>query len=67
MSKKPNFIVRFEEVQRIDVKVFAKDEDDARSKAMSDASVDWQYAKAKSQERIKEKTIVKIPKVAKIS
>lgn len=67
MSKKPNFIVRFEEVQRIDVKVFAKDEDDARSKAMSDASVDCQYAKAKSQERIKEKTIVKIPRVAKIS
>ena len=67
MSKKPNFIVRFEEVQRIDVKVFAKDEDDARSKAMSDASEDWLYAKAKAQERIKEKTVVKIPRVAKIS
>lgn len=67
MPKKPNFVVRFEEVQRIDVKVFAKDEDDARSEAMRFAGVDSEYAKAKAQKRIKEKTIVKIPRVAKIS
>lgn len=65
MPKKPNFIVRFEEVQILDIKVYAKDKDAARDEAMTQVNEDWLYNRNKVRGLLKEKTIVKIPRVAK--
>lgn len=64
MSDKPNFVVRFEEVQRIDVQVVAKSVEEARIKAYDQLTDSVTYRAGLADNLITEKTVVKQPRVA---